>query len=254
MKDKILTAVVIAALLGLFPTVHAEGVEWGLRAGYNVGGTTPLGLPASIRSIDAFRLCPSPMLGADITIPLSLHSGQSTCSLQLTAGLRFENKGMDAEITVKGYSMEMRKGDSQLGGLFTGHVKQQVDQWMVTLPVTLQLQLTSLDIRIGPYLSVVVWKDFSGIAFDGYLRQGTPTGPKVEIGDKEGEWATYDFSADMRRLQWGLCLGVDWHLHPRFGLAADLTWGLTGIFHSDFKTVEQTLYPIYGTVGLFYNL
>ena len=254
MKDKILTAVVIAALLGLFPTVHAEGVEWGLRAGCNIGGTTPLGLPASIRSIDAFRLSASPMLGGDITLPLSLHSEHPTCHLQLTAGLRFENKGMDAEITVKSYSMEIRKGNSQLSGLFTGHVKQQVNQWMLTLPLTLHLQLSTFDFKIGPYLSLMLSKDFSGIAFDGYLRQGNPTGPKVEIGNKEGEWATYDFSDDMRGLQWGLSLGVDWHLHPRFGLSADLSWGMSGIFHSDFKTVEQTLYPIYGTVGLFYNL
>ena len=33
-----------------------------------------------------------------------------------------------------------------------------------------------------------------------------------------------------------------------------LNWGLTGIFPSDFKTVEQTLYPVYGTIGVFYRL
>lgn len=29
---------------------------------------------------------------------------------------------------------------------------------------------------------------------------------------------------------------------------------LTGIFPSDFKTVEQALYPVYGTIGVFYRL
>jgi hypothetical protein len=38
------------------------------------------------------------------------------------------------------------------------------------------------------------------------------------------------------------------------GMSADLNWGLTGIFPSDFKTVEQTLYPVYGTIGVFYRL
>ena len=38
------------------------------------------------------------------------------------------------------------------------------------------------------------------------------------------------------------------------GVSADLNWGLTGIFPSDFKTVEQTLYPVYGTIGVFYRL
>lgn len=38
------------------------------------------------------------------------------------------------------------------------------------------------------------------------------------------------------------------------GVSADLNWGLTGIFPGDFKTVEQTLYPVYGTIGVFYRL
>ena len=51
----------------------------------------------------------------------------------------------------------------------------------------------------------------------------------------------------------GLALGIDGELTPHFGISADLNWGLTGIFKSDFKTVEQTLYPIYGTVSVFYK-
>ena len=97
-------------------------------------------------------------------------------------------------------------------------------------------------------------KNFSGIASSGYLRQGDPTGPKIDIGDKEGEWATYDFSPSMRSLQWGLSLSLDWNATPRLGLFASLSWGLSGIFNSDFTTVQQSLYPIYGSLGLFYNL
>ena len=51
-----------------------------------------------------------------------------------------------------------------------------------------------------------------------------------------------------------IVLGLDWQFHNRFGLSADLNWGLTGIFPSDFKTVEQALYPVYGTIGVFYRL
>ena len=46
---------------------------------------------------------------------------------------------------------------------------------------------------------------------------------------------------------------MDWQLHRNIGLSADVNWGLTGIFKKDFKTVEQTLYPIYGTIGAFYK-
>jgi hypothetical protein len=48
--------------------------------------------------------------------------------------------------------------------------------------------------------------------------------------------------------------GVDWQVYKCLGVSADLNWGLTGIFPSDFKTVEQTLYPVYGTIGVFYRL
>ena len=103
-------------------------------------------------------------------------------------------------------------------------------------------------------MSILLNKGFSGIASDGYLRKDSPTGPKILMGNREGEWATYDFDEDMRRLQFGIDIGIDWQLHKRIGLTADLNWGLTGIFPGDFKTVEQTLYPVYGTIGVFYRL
>ena len=161
---------------------------------------------------------------------------------------------MDAEVTVRGYRMAMVKGNSQISGLFWGHVSQEVSQWMLTVPVSFQLSISDFRFRLGPYVSLLVSKEFSGIASDGYLRQGDPTGPKIEIGNKEGEWATYDFSDDMRSLQWGVGIGVDWQMSSRLGLSADLHWGLSCIFQSDFKTVEQTLYPIYGSVGVFWRI
>lgn len=224
-----------------------ENLELKARVGYSIGGTAPLGIPATIRSIDAFRLTPSVMAGFDVN--MSLQSGWGVMT-----GLRFENKAMDAEVTTKGYRMEVVKGDSKINGLFTGHVKQDVTEWMLTLPIMATYDLgQKVTLKAGPYFSLLLSKDFSGIASDGYLRQGDPTGPRINMGNKEGEWATYDFSDDMRNLQMGVAVGVDWLLHPHFGLSADLNWGLTGIFNSDFKTVEQTLYPIYGTIGVFYK-
>ena len=31
-------------------------------------------------------------------------------------------------------------------------------------------------------------------------------------------------------------------------------WGLNGIFKKDFKVIDNTLFPIYGTIGFFYHL
>ena len=74
------------------------------------------------------------------------------------------------------------------------------------------------------------------------------------IGEGPDERGDYDFSESMRDVQMGVMLGADWHLSKRWGLYADISWGLTGIFKADFKTIEQTLYPIYGTIGVTYRI
>ena len=225
-----------------------EELQLRARAGYNIGGTTPIPLPETIRRINSYRLTPSLMVGLDARLPLSKQWG-------IMAGIRFENKGMDGDVTVKSYQMEVVKGDSKLSGRFTGHISQQVKQWMLTIPVQATLQLgEKVILKGGPYISLLLSKEFSGIASDGYLREGNPTGVKILMGDKEGEWATYEFNDDIRSLQMGIAVGADFLICKNLGLSADLNWGLTGIFPADFKTIDQTLYPVYGTIGVFYRL
>ena len=225
-----------------------DSLQLRIRAGYSIGATTPIPLPETIRSIDGYRLTPSFMVGFDAMLPLRGKWG-------VALGLHFENKGMEGDVTTKAYHMELVKGDSRIEGLFTGHVKQKVTQWMLTIPLQATLQLgRKVTLKGGPYMSVLLSSDFSGIASDGYLRQGDPTGAKILMGSKEDEWASYDFSDEMRRMQFGIGIGADWQVYRRLGVSADLSWGLTGIFPGDFKTVEQSLYPIYGTIGIFYRL
>ena len=225
-----------------------DSLQLRIRAGYSIGATTPIPLPETIRSIDGYRLTPSFMVGFDAMLPLRGKWG-------VALGLHFENKGMEGDVTTKAYHMELVKGDSRIEGLFTGHVKQKVTQWMLTIPLQATLQLgRKVTLKGGPYMSVLLSSDFSGIASDGYLRQGDPTGAKILMGSKEDEWASYDFSDEMRRMQFGIGIGADWQVYRRLGVSADLNLGLTGIFPGDFKTVEQSLYPIYGTIGIFYRL
>ena len=225
-----------------------DNLQLKARVGYNIGGTAPLGLPATIRSLDSYKLTPSLMVGFDAMSPIGGQWG-------LMVGLHFENKGMDGGVTTKNYYMEMVKGSSHLAGMYTGGVRQKVKEWMLTLPVLATLQLgPKVQIKAGPYVSLLLDKDFSGYVHDGYLRQNNPTGPKILMGHEESERATYDFTDDMRNFQLGLEAGVDWQVHQRIGVAADLNWGLTGIHNSDFKTIEQTLYPIYGTLSVYYKI
>lgn len=250
MKLKILFTGILALLASTLLKANSwdDDLQVKARAGYSIGGTAPIGMPETIRSIDAYKLTPSFMFGLDIQKSIGDKWG-------LLTGLHFENKAMNGDVTTKAYHMEVRKGDSMMEGLFTGKVHQEVTQWMFTLPIQATYSFNDkLQLKAGPYFSLLINKDFSGIASDGYLRQNDPTGPKILMGSKEGEWATYDFSDDMRRFQFGLAVGIDWQFYRNFGLSADLNWGLNGIFKSDFKTVDQTLFPIYATIGLFYRL
>ena len=250
MKLKILFTGILALLASTLLKADSwdDDLQVKARAGYSIGGTAPIGMPETIRSIDAYKLMPSFMFGLDIQKNIGDKWG-------LLTGLHFENKAMNGDVTTKAYHMEVRKGDSMMEGLFTGKVHQEVTQWMFTLPIQATYSFNDkLQLKAGPYFSLLINKDFSGIASDGYLRQNDPTGPKILMGSKEGEWATYDFSDDMRRFQFGLAVGIDWQFYRNFGLSADLNWGLNGIFKSDFKTVDQTLFPIYATIGLFYRL
>lgn len=239
------------ALLTALPAtaqINIDNIQLKARVGYNIGATAPMGIPASIRGIESFKLMPDFRVGFDAMYPLSEKFG-------ITAALYFEMKGMDSEVTTRGYHMKVTMDVDEMEGLYTGHVRQKVQQRMLTIPLQLSYRISEkVQLIGGPYLSLLLAKEFSGYAFDGYLRKDAPTGPKVVMGSQDGEWATYDFSDDMRSYQVGAMVGVNWDIYRRLGLSADLSWGLTGIHHSDFKTVEQALYPIYGTIGIFYRI
>ena len=229
---------------------HEGQSSWTLkgRVGYSIGGTAPIGMPATIRKLNKFELKPNFSLGLDVQKNFWGKWG-------LQGGVRLENKGMGIDATVKSYYMDLVRGGQSLDGRFTGRVKTDVTQYMFTIPVSATFQPSaSVLLYAGPYLSILTRKDFDGYVYNGYLRKGNPTGEKVEMGDDEGSRGYYEFENDMRPLQFGINVGADWRVWRRFGLYANLSWGLTGVFNSDFKTVEQTLYPIYGTIGITYQI
>lgn len=245
----------IAALFAAFacaPSAHAIGIfdnlRYQVRLGYNIGGTMPVGMPASIRGINSYKPQPGFTVALDAYKPLTERWG-------LMAGFHFQRKAMETDARVKSYSMEIRKGGESLSGLFTGNVVTKADQYLVTLPLQATFDCSQrVRLKFGPYFSYALNNDFSGYAYDGYLREGDPTGAKQELGHNEGERGEYDFSGDLRHWQFGFDLGADWYFSRRFGAYADLQWGLTGAFRKDFKTIEQTMYPIYATVGVTYKL
>ena len=217
------------------------------RLGYNIGGTMPLGMPASIRKLNSYSLQMTPAVGADFLLPIDNSRG-------VQIGLLFEHKGMKEDANVKNYHMEITQGGQTLSGMFTGDVTTKVSQWMLSLPIQAVWRVKKVNLKFGPYVSIVMGQEFSGWAHSGYLRVNDPTGPKVELGEVENERGNYDFSEHLRKAQFGMTLGADWNLGGRLGLYADVNWGMTAIFQSDFHTIEQNLYPVYGQLGITYRI
>ena len=224
-----------------------RGLEYEVRAGFNIGGTTPLPLPQEIRALTGYSPNINLALGGDIIKWLGKQEKWG-----FIIGLRLETKGMEAEARTKNYSMEIiGDGGERMSGNWTGMVKTKYRASYFTVPVLAAMKLSErVRLSAGPYVSFKTSGDFSGHVFDGYLREGDPTGNKVVF---EGESvAPYDFSEEVRTFQRGGQAGVTWRAFKHLNVHADLQWGLNDIFQKNFNTITFAMYPIYLNVGFGY--
>lgn len=227
-----------------------------LGAGFELGGTSPLPLPAEIRAIESFR----PTMLYYISAAADKKFGTSRWGLRV--GLRLETKGMQTDARVKNYGMRITEDrlnpvtgevtHSDVKGVWTGRVKTEVRNAYVTIPVLATYRPHSRwKIYAGPYLSLMTSGSFKGTIFEGTFRDGDPTGEKTTF--EGGSSAPYDFSSDLRHFQWGLEAGADFrayrHLHATLGLQ----WGLNDIFGRDFDVIRFAMYPIYANLGFAYE-
>ncbi len=224
-----------------------KGWEYEVKAGVNLGGASPLPLPEEIREITSY----SPKLNGVLEATVTKWLGHDRV-WGLSTGLRVEEKGMITGARVKNYSTEILNDGSKVAGRWTGHVKTDYNSTFLTLPLMGNYKFNdSWKVRAGMYLSYRIDGEFSGVVSDGYLREGSPTGEKAEFTD--GKTATYDFSSDLCRLQYGAQIGTTWRAFSHFTVNADLTWAFTDIFKSSFKTVTFNMYSIYLNLGFGYK-
>lgn len=247
MKKIITLAILLAATISSRAISIPDSLNYTFRIGYNIGGTAPVGMPNTIRKLNRYDFQPNISLGLDVQKDLWGKWG-------LAAGVRLENKGMKIDATVKNYHMEMVQGGEHLEGRYTGRLVTECNQWMLTVPVQATFHVSRWMLKCGPYVSYVATRSFKGHVYDGYLRSGDPTGEKIEMGPDGDDSPTYDFSSEMRKVHVGIAFGADYRIGHRIGVYADVTWGVNDAFKSSFKTIEQTLYPIYGTLGITYKL
>ncbi|NDV59136.1 porin family protein [Bacteroides sp. 519] len=223
----------------------ARGLEYSVKAGFNIGGTAPIPLPEEIRAIKSY----SPQLALSIEGAVTKWIN---ADWGIQTGVRLETKSMSTNARVKNYSIELSvAGEPPLVGRWTGNVKTDVNNTYLTIPLLAKYKLASRwELQGGAFFSYLLDGDFSGHVYNGYLRDGDPTGTKVEFtGD---DTATYEFSDDLRKFQWGAQVGADWKAFKHLTVNANLTWGFRDIFKSNFKTITFAMYPIYLNVGFGY--
>ena len=246
-KRIISTALLTFALaLGLNATV-LDSLSYDVRLGYALGGTVPTHLGNEIRGINGYYPDYNFTVAAEASYPLG-------GKWHLHSGLRFELGSMDVDSRVKNYDIEVVRGEESLKGIFNGNVRIKSAQRRLTLPIQAEYRINDKwTARGGVFMGWLTNRRFWGWAYDGYLREGTPVGPKIEMGTEPGDRGDFDFDANMRHMQWGIDGGIDWRFSRRWGAFAEVTYGLSGLFKSDFHSV-QTLRPLYGTLGITYRI
>lgn len=219
-----------------------RGIEYSIKAGFNIGGTSPLPLPEEIRSIRGYNPTLAIGIEANITKWLTNRWGLET-------GIRFETKGMKTKARVKNYNMEMiEKDGGYMQGRWTGLIETKVNNTYISIPLAATYKLTSRwKLQGGLFFSYMTDGEFTGTAYDGYLRNIDPTGVKVYVDE-----ATYDFSDDLRNFQWGAQLGAEWRAFKHLSVNANLTWGFSDIFKSKFDVITFSMYPVYLNIGFGY--
>lgn len=211
------------------------GMEFRLKAGVALGGTAPMPIPLNIQEVAGF----SPRLNLNIEAEFVQDFNGP---IGFSTGLRLETKGMRTNARVANYSMSMVSGGQEVSGVWWGMVETQVSNNYLTLPILfLWKPSPRWDLKIGPYGSFVLGRQFTGNVYDGYLREGSPTGEKIVIEEK----TPYDFSDEVSRWDWGVQLAADWRAFPHLLVGLDLTWGMKDIFKKDFETIAFNMYPVY---------
>ena len=165
--------------------INAALLGWHIRlsAGYNLGGTAPLPLPREIRGIESYNP------GLNLAIEGTVEKMFSKGDWGLRWGIRLESKGMTTKADTKNYHMEAwnTDGSGQVVGAFTGKVKTSVKNTYVTLPVLAVYRINERwNVSAGAYASYLLDGEFTGEAYDGYIRDQNPTGEKAEVRSARG--------------------------------------------------------------------
>ena len=166
-------------------------------AAYNLGGTSPFPIPAEIRKINYWKPGFGGTLAFHLTRWLDPNWG-------VTTGLAIDLKGMKVEADVKYLytSLVVGEGDhsGKFTGTFSGKDQTNVRNGYLVLPLMAAWRPNDQwSVRLGGYVAFQNDAKFEGVASDGYIRNGGPSGEKINV-----ERATYDFAEEVRSFDAGI--------------------------------------------------
>ena len=233
-------AAMLSLLIGTVSEAEAKKYEFSVKAGINIGGTSPMGLPAEIRGINSYNPTLSFSLEGSVKRELTEKWGVMT-------GIRLETRAMETDAQVKNYRIRLLNDGRYIEGIFTGDVETKVKNDYVTIPILAVYDISKRgDLKFGGFLSFLTRGDFSGTARNGYIREGTPLSQKMNVD------ATYDFSDDIKKFNAGLELGAEFVAYKHLSVYGDLTWSLTPLFPGDFTAISFKMYNVYMNLGFAY--
>jgi hypothetical protein len=216
-------------------------MEYRIKAGILIGGMAPLPFPLKIQKIESYK----PLLNISMEAEIMK---KFTGKWGLSVGVRLETKGMKTRAQVKNYQMRMIAEDGEIEGVWTGKIEAKVHNSYLTLPVQVVWKFAdNWNLKLGPYISCMLEGNFSGYAYEGYLREGNPVGEKIEVDE-----AIYNFSSGLRRWNWGGQAGVEWKARPHLLTSLDFICGLNSIFEKKFDIIAYNMYPLYASLGFAY--
>ncbi|ATL48392.1 hypothetical protein COR50_15150 [Chitinophaga caeni] len=245
-------ALLIACLSSLNVKSQTAGIytpswEHHIIAGLNIGGTSPIPLPNTIRKIYSWKPTFAPSLGYELGY--RFHE-----KMAVAIGVGLDYKGMDVKDSVLYFPTVINVTEGgQTGtfeGTFTGRNKTEIRNAYVNIPVSFVfIPDENWRVKAGVYMAWLFSSQFSGNVSNGYIRNGGPTGEKI-IVDK----AEFDFGDEVRSFDFGVRVAGERRLGKKLNLQAQLNWGLRPVFPSSFKGMDFPMYNIYFQLGVSYKM
>lgn len=252
MKKYIMTAVIAAiTIIGVSAQTttstpqadKAKKAKFEFRPFYasNFGVTTSYGVPSETREIKSSTFKYNWAFGCDVNMMLSDKWG-------ISSGLRYERKASNSCVRMENFltTITLAGGEgTPTHGYFTGTSDNTFDNHYLTLPVLGVFRAhKKWDVRAGMYFSYNIVPSYTGIAYDGKIRE-SPLVPAVGVDN-----STCDFTDDINKFDMGIQAGVVWMPWKKLTINGDINWGLVNVLDSPRSGMTMNVYNIYFSLGI----